>query len=348
LRNDILSSSPATRTIPVSSWMMFLVLSLLTFLGGSLKFTSSKEALHPVQVVDQVEKDECLTNNPEALLLWDALDPARRRILEYRGWTAEQWDRDGNKCHMPLRQSTPDAFHVHVVTNLSWPSSSFFSLNSSMLLHELDQTTTPIRVVSGHADDYNEDFIMSKSFSEIFEGIQKGDTSFYLHLEEEMKEKESMTFIGDHIINGLLPIVHEHKELHRAGLWNPQWDAIDPHLEDDDSFDWAIFAGAKGTKTPLHYDDDLFNFLYLVKGTKHIVLIPNDERTRGKFIAHQNQDGGTGWGDLDVFQENATHPEHTVEVILKAGQAIALPYLCWHAVLNLEDSLAVSLRLVDW
>jgi Cupin-like domain len=296
----------------------------------------------------------CVADSPEAIQLWDDLDPDRRQILEYRGWTAERWNRDGNKCLMPQRISTPEAFYVHVVKNMSVPL-ALASINSSTL-SEMDESSTStmsIRLVSGY-DDYNEDFITSKSFVEIFQGIQKGDTSFYLHLEEEMSEKEAFQhIIGDRIIHSLLPLVHDqHKELHRPGLWNPRWDAIDAHNDNDDSYDWAMFAGAKGTKTPLHYDDDLLNFLYLIERRKHIVLIPNDNRTHGTFTTHQNKDGGTGWGELDVFAANAnsttTWPEHTVEVVLEAGQAIALPYLCWHAVYNLEDTLAVSLRLVDW
>jgi Cupin-like domain len=289
----------------------------------------------------------CVADSPEAVQLWDDLDPDRRPILEYRGWTAERWNRDGNKCLMPQRISTPEAFYVHVVKNISVPS-ALASMNSSTLSGMDSDQSTSIRLVSGY-DDYNEDFVTSKSFAEIFQGIKQGDTSFYLHLEEEMPEKEAFQhLVGDLIIHSLLPLVREHQELHRPGLWNPKWDAIDPHLKDDDSYDWAMFAGAKGTKTPLHYDDDLFNFLYLIEGRKRIVIIPNDSRTRGTFTTHQNNDGGTGWGELDVFAENATWPEHTVEVVLEAGQAIALPYLCWHAVYNLEDALAVSLRLVDW
>lgn len=50
-----------------------------------------------------------------------------------------------------------------------------------------------------------------------------------------------------------------------------------------DFFNWSIWLGGKGTRTPMHFDTELFNFLYVVEGKKRVVIIPNDHQTEGMF-----------------------------------------------------------------
>jgi hypothetical protein len=89
------------------------------------------------------------------------------------------------------------------------------------------------------------------------------------------------------------------------------------------------------------------NFLYVVEGRKRVIIIPNDERTQGAFETGINEDGGTGWANVNVLDRSVPLPEHAIEVEVGPGQGIAIPYVAWHAVENLETSLAYSLRIVD-
>jgi len=98
----------------------------------------------------------------------------------------------------------------------------------------------------------------------------------------------------------------------------------------------------------MHYDTDVFNFLYVVSGRKRFVLVPNDERTEGAFNSESNTDGGTGWGKIDLLDKSKPLPELAVELELGPGQGIAVPYLSWHAVENIDGaSLSHSLRILD-
>ena len=134
----------------------------------------------------------------------------------------------------------------------------------------------------------------------------------------------------------------------------------------------------------MHYDSDAFNCLYVIEGRKRVVVIPNDRRTSAKLQIETNEDGGTGWTGLDILfdmenveqllngpslkkeereedddddddddgssddseNDEAHEDVPIIEVILEPGQAIIFPYLAWHAVENLEPSLAVSLRIL--
>ena len=100
--------------------------------------------------------------------------------------------------------------------------------------------------------------------------------------------------------------------------------------------------------TPSHYDSDTFNFLYLVEGRKRVVIVPNDELTQGWFKDITVEEG-SGYASLheNMLDPNTPLPERSIDIILEAGEAIFIPYVSWHAVENLEPSLAYSLRIKD-
>lgn len=82
-----------------------------------------------------------------------------------------------------------------------------------------------------------------------------------------------------------------------------------------------------------------------MEGKKRFLVLPNDERTEGTFETWLNEDGGTGWGKLDLLDTTKPLPEHAIEIEISAGQGFLVPYICWHAVENLETTLAYSFRL---
>ncbi len=96
----------------------------------------------------------------------------------------------------------------------------------------------------------------------------------------------------------------------------------------------------------MHYDSDTFNFLYLVEGRKRVVLIPNDARTKDLYEVRTNEDGGTAWVEEDTLARGYILPDCAIDIILEAGEGLAIPSLAWHAVENLEASLAFGVRIL--
>ncbi len=271
----------------------------------------------------------------EALLSWDELSEQRKRIWNIRGWNKERWEQEDH-CQVPMQMSTPKAFKPLLV-NISVPTFDALAMDA------LQQEDTLIRVVDGYSNETNEDFTARLSLKEIVSLARNGTTTSYLHLEEGMQEKRYLQEkIGDKVIESLLQAIKTNPDIQKSGLWNPAFE----QLEKQD-YDWALFLGGKGTKSPTHYDSDIFNFLYLVEGKKRFVILPNDERTAGTFETWQNDDGGTGWARLDLLDRSKPLPEHAVEIEISAGQGLIVPYVSWHAVENLEASLAYAIRVVD-
>jgi len=105
---------------------------------------------------------------------------------------------------------------------------------------------------------------------------------------------------------------------------------------------WALWVGANGSKTALHYDADAINYLYVASGLKRVVLIPHTESPlrwnqcdAGKFVAN------SCWVQEDVL----SHPPNaSVVFYVGAGEALLIPYLHWHSVENLEPTVAMSYR----
>ncbi len=126
---------------------------------------------------------------------------------------------------------------------------------------------------------------------------------------------------------------------HNYGMFKEEWKNLDPS-----GFDWSLFMGSKGTQTPMHFDNDLFNFLYVVEGRKRIVLIPNDQRTESMFKVKEFY-SGSAWTGLDILHKDFHLPEGAVEVIIGPNEGLIIPYRWWHAVQNVENTLAYGFRV---
>jgi len=126
--------------------------------------------------------------------------------------------------------------------------------------------------------------------------------------------------------------------LRESGHYSPMWDTLP--LTD---YNYAFFVGGTNTTTSLHYDNDEFNFLWLVEGRKRVILIPNDERTHGKYECLSYFQGHSCWASVDVL--NGQLPDHAVEVFLGPGDGLLIPGKTWHAVKNLEPTVAYGLRM---
>lgn len=76
--------------------------------------------------------------------------------------------------------------------------------------------------------------------------------------------------------------------------------------------------------------------------------MPNDDTTMDVFD-HVDVNYGSRLGSVkeNILDPNFPLPERSVEIILEAGDALHIPYVSWHAVINLEPSVAYSLRIRD-
>merc|ERR1711907_883386 len=105
--------------------------------------------------------------------------------------------------------------------------------------------------------------------------------------------------------------------------------------------------GAKGTRTPLHWDPDEHSFLGVLEGMKEVALIPPTETSKlSAFRRAPKWDTQwftryVEWGGLDVgapgyFNELHARGVRHWRVELHAGQMLYIPPFWWHSVLNIE------------
>lgn len=112
----------------------------------------------------------------------------------------------------------------------------------------------------------------------------------------------------------------------KAGIWHPQ------------DLSWSLWIGAKGSATAMHVDDHSFNVLYVVSGLKRLVLIDDSH----PFECEEPEQSPTAcWVERDILTEP---PPYAREVLLHAGEAFVLPPAQWHAVENLEPTIAFGIN----
>ncbi len=111
---------------------------------------------------------------------------------------------------------------------------------------------------------------------------------------------------------------------------------------------YAIWMGLKGSKTGIHYDKDYRNYLCQIYGKKKIYLwSPNDTKYMYKSDKYEKC---AGLSKINLWDKNnvANYPLFNkakyIEVILNPGEIIYIPSYWWHAVENITDNLAISVR----
>lgn len=282
---------------------------------------------------------ECGTD--EHLLSWHELSKNRQRVWSARRYNEESWNRKRqDPCKPRATHSTSEEFNPLVV-RLDIPELQALTLDNLG-----KWGNTEIRLVDGyaqHQEEYeSEDFSDKQTLQDFVQDVKNGKTVRYLHLEEEMEEKNHLHDLGDLVLKHIHEAIKKNDVLLETSQYKSEWDNLDK-----DSYEWGLFVGAKGTTNHAHFDSDVFNFLYLVEGKKRLVIVPNDERTVHTLSLKLNEDGGTGWLNTNLLNSTHPFPEYAVELELNAGEGIAIPYLSWHAVENLEASLAYSFRVID-
>ena len=102
----------------------------------------------------------------------------------------------------------------------------------------------------------------------------------------------------------------------------------------------SFWYGAKNTCTPFHYDKDHVNLLYIIEGKKKIYMI------HPKYEKYMHGDNllqyGASWSkdNIDIVLNNKNIKYNTI--ILTKNKILNIPRYWWHAVINIEPTMAIT------
>jgi Cupin-like domain len=261
----------------------------------------------------------------EGTASWDDLSEERQAYYASVGWTQQRWDRDAPQGReISYQEFNPRTIRLKV---LALEDVGFDLLGELLASHQ-----AMLRGGTFVGDDElpPRDYMPMKDF---LEEIRTGSTQHYLKYDAEDESwKESIQKgLGIGILDSLLKALDGVDMLpgKPCGGYAP-------------GYAWTFWVGAAGTITGMHYDDDDYGFLYVTSGRKRIVVIPNDERTLNYTCETYIQDHSC-WTGIDVL--NGPLPPHAVEFEIGPGEGIFIPSLAWHAVMNLEPTIAFGIFL---
>lgn len=107
----------------------------------------------------------------------------------------------------------------------------------------------------------------------------------------------------------------------------------------------SFWMGKKGSHTSFHYDSDNVNLLFLCQGRKKVYFATASgekmllDRRNQDWLAYANFDMEDGPGLRTLEKQGAL-----ISVVLEEGEILNIPRNSWHAVENLEDSVAFTLH----
>ena len=102
----------------------------------------------------------------------------------------------------------------------------------------------------------------------------------------------------------------------------------------------SFWYGVKNTCTPFHYDTDHANLLYIIEGTKRIYMI---HPKYNKFMKGNTEiQYGASWSECTISNILKNKNIKYETIILKKNQIFNIPRYWWHAVINLEQTMAVT------
>ena len=126
---------------------------------------------------------------------------------------------------------------------------------------------------------------------------------------------------------------------------SPKCTGFDVDIENQCPRIWSLWIGKQGSTTGCHREDaDALNFIYVVEGHKQLVMFPPGARTDWEHCDGGYTDDMTCWTSEDVIG-NATSLDDAIVVDLHAGQGFFIPYQYWHSAHNVENTIAITLKL---
>jgi hypothetical protein len=253
---------------------------------------------------------------------WWNLTPEERGAAEYLGYSESKW----------YTKPAAEIFKP-IIIPLSIPELG------KMNLDYLETLDALVSVVDGSIitdDELVDRFHLP--MSQYIKRLRAGSMLYLKYEDQEVFKKHISSIIGSRVLKYLMEALRN-SPLSEMGYYLDFFDDI--QLLD---YHYSFFVGGTNTTTPMHYDSDDFNFLWLVEGRKRVVLIPNDERTVGKYDCLDNFfEGHSCWTGIDIL--NGPLPEHAIEFEMKPGDGLLIPEKMWHAVKNLEPSVAYGIRI---
>lgn len=200
-----------------------------------------------------------------------------------------------------------------------------------------------IDVTHGQVNSSDEQGIAELKMADFIDMIRQGDTKYKFSAEDTNSDKGSFALVENETKIAILKalIRSELAGGNKEAAFKPDWQKKDASF-----FNWSIWMGAKGTKTPMHFDTDLFNFLYVAEGKKRVVLVPKNKAI-DKLFPLKEFYSGSGWTGVDILDRSFNLPEGSVDVEVCAGQGIFIPFRWYHAVENVESNVAFGFRVVE-
>jgi len=290
----------------------------------------------------------------ESWCLWKDLSEEQLHALKALGWSEERWGGENpdayNKSWKNLTLEEKNAAITLGYKEDTWHTKTamhdfapiVFPLSipglESMTLDYLETLDVTVFVVDGTAQVDDEDLDhFETSMSEYIKMLRAGSKLYLKYEDHDPVKAHISSLIGSKIIVHMMDALSK-SPLREMGYYLDKYDTF-PIFEDNYSF----FVGGTNTSTPMHYDEDDFNFLWLLEGRKRVVLIPNDERNAGNYKCVSDFVGHSCWTGIDIL--TGPLPEFAVEVELGPGDGLFIPGKTWHAVMNLEPSVAYGLRI---
>lgn len=112
-------------------------------------------------------------------------------------------------------------------------------------------------------------------------------------------------------------------------------------LDTRDRLTFSLWLGGNGSTTSMHVDDQSFNVIMVLSGSKRVVLLPPDAQS---FLCVRPTSTAC-WTGVDLLQHPPANLRDSLqEVILWPGDALLIPEDWWHAVENLGPTIAVGLN----
>jgi hypothetical protein len=254
---------------------------------------------------------------------WAELSEERKAYYLKRGWNESMWDGAD-------REVSVTAFNPHKI-RLSVPALEridFDYLADLLASHQ-------VMLVGGSLVGSDDDENTTRQYTtmkEFLREVQDGSNQNYLKYDGHDTWKASIEQgLGGDILQSLLRALDAAAEL-----------PFRPCAEYQIGEGWTFWVGAANTSTGMHYDDNDYAFLYVVSGRKRVVLLPNDERT-AEYGCETKLEGHSCWTGMDIL--SGPLPPHAVEIELGPGEGMVIPQLSWHAVQNLEPTIAFGVLL---
>ena len=106
---------------------------------------------------------------------------------------------------------------------------------------------------------------------------------------------------------------------------------------------YSFWMGPKGSATSFHYDTDYTNFLCVLEGKKRVLFIPP---LGEDMIIPLDIKRWENWTEFDPEDERRVKmmkkKGYLCEIVVKKGEILNIPRNVWHAVINLEDTVAFT------